>query len=1088
MASIRSSIRSIQPVDDDDDDDDNDDSNIFIRKIKIAFHWIECMVELMSEWLKWRFFLWGPLFCQIVCLWTCFPHHDSFFIIIMMWSYLSLFLLSSIFTTRHIFDQCVIFILIYSMCAAFIKYVSYIPSLYDSNSSKWFAYFGMKDYGDMNGSYLFFACVPFLITAGYMEMIHDKETYRLINCKEIISYIETEKKSKQKRRKNMREIKKIAGKYPRNFQSILSKRGGTILHTCVDKRNAEIIPIIAPFIDVNARDMYGRTALSQARLIHRCSTNKQEIDEMNDIIAALWRVGCKRNKQMKWYSKFWQYLVMTGNYLAAAFYVMIEKIILFGVYVISTERADILHLIFLLYFLMFLVLGPLAHRYWWTLVLYNGIAVTLRYIFNVFDIQLSHIVANEFGLRPPNNMTGLIYPAILLSFVILHYHLTKQRKERHTLLEFKFEQLILKNAARRTNSLLFAILYYLFYVIQDWCLLFVYIALLMIGMIQIHSINLGYCVCVFLCFFFHCWFKDPWKKIRAYWILIVAYCALCFFGLYASQYSFIHDWVQDDLYPKSFNDKYFSLQDIGLTNEDTNNEQPFAMFMILLGPVIAMILTVIQFSFFVTNKPHQEVKSNYYITKLSKICCQILYLGAIHCEKITLLSTFLWCVYRVNLISMTYVVIICVALINRITLKTCWCPFQIIAVIVFILKYCYQFHYFEDQGQVTNAQVIGFERFGVSNGAEPVDASTAKIWNGLGQELTIIILATIQCILQWWVQMKPKYASIDDQRPVIVWKKPRIYYEDLQNSQSQEKSYTYTYKDDNNNNQIYDPLISIQQDNIEYEYSESELESSVSKLSRRSMSQAALLSALRFTRLTWTIVWRCLWRTWRRFWHILTNIFYFYGVELSVIMMVFAAFYRVYSFSWIYLFVTVCYIYDSRMNGINYKEWVILRKSWWLLWILLTVWLMFQYWIVIPYEIQHIIGECCGSKWWKLFHFDYNFKASECRQWWSWLALIDYRATDLIFDFFVLLFVSLQRTNFIKHEKIKKNNKIKKQLTLTKYMKQKTEWDENADILWESIKLQCLIYSDKILLLLMFVFGIMNVDLLSIVFFIISIF
>eukprot|EP01084_Bolivina_argentea_P147302 257748_1 len=46
MASIKSSIRSIQPIDDDDDDDDNDDSNIFIRKIKIAFHWIECMVEI----------------------------------------------------------------------------------------------------------------------------------------------------------------------------------------------------------------------------------------------------------------------------------------------------------------------------------------------------------------------------------------------------------------------------------------------------------------------------------------------------------------------------------------------------------------------------------------------------------------------------------------------------------------------------------------------------------------------------------------------------------------------------------------------------------------------------------------------------------------------------------------------------------------------------------------------------------------------------------------------------------------------------------------------------------------------------------
>ena len=136
----------------------------------VGYRWLAMVgqfVEGTSEWVKWRFFLWGPLICQLVCLWSCFPHQDAFYIAVMMWSYCSLFLLSARFVSRDGFRFGVISIMLYSMCTAFIKYIAYIPSLYeaeDASTSEYFNYFGMENYGDLNGSYVFTHSLSLILT------------------------------------------------------------------------------------------------------------------------------------------------------------------------------------------------------------------------------------------------------------------------------------------------------------------------------------------------------------------------------------------------------------------------------------------------------------------------------------------------------------------------------------------------------------------------------------------------------------------------------------------------------------------------------------------------------------------------------------------------------------------------------------------------------------------------------------------------------------------------------------------------------------------------------------------------------------
>ena len=244
------------------------------------------------------------------------------------------------------------------------------------------------------------------------------------------------------------------------------------------------------------------------------------------------------------------------------------------------------------------------------------------------------------------------------------------------------------------------------------------------------------------------------------------------------------------------------------------------------------------------------------------------------------------------------------AFINRKTLRMAWCPLQIMAATLFFLKYFYQFHYFQEHEATlitANARIIGFERFGPSTGNEPVDASTWTIWNGLGQELTILILSTVQCVLQWWIVMEPKHANIEDQKAVINWRHRRIYYDDDLSSGKGVVDGHGVDGDDEAMNQLIDDRVSDDHEDslvqplkgVDSEDDESSVSRFKSQRSQRAMSQAALFSALQYAEMTWKVLWRCGWRTLRRVVHVLTNIFWFYGVELSVIVMVFASFYRV---------------------------------------------------------------------------------------------------------------------------------------------------------------------------------------------------
>ena len=545
----------------------------------------------------------------------------------------------------------------------------------------------------------------------------------------------------------------------------------------MDHGALNVIQLVCKHVDINGRDMYGRTALKNARLRKKVAettvddniARENEIALMTDIIRVLQMNGAKGRRDMTCLERLKQYTVVLFAFISAILYLLYEKIVLLGVYVVSTERADIQHFIYLIFFLIFIVGPNKCRKYWWLFTLYSGLQITVRYIANIvcknYTCTDESSITDDIGILPPSYISGLLYPVILMSFTIIQYYLNKNRKDEESLRGFTLEHFVLKNASQRVNSFIYAIVYYIFFIIEDWGLIIVYIGLIIVGLSDVHCMNLGYVFSVFLCWFIHSWFRRVWSILRKLWWIVVLYTAASFFGLYACQYEFIYNFL-NQIYPNNLS-KYLSLSDIGLKDGSSDQDSDeFAMFLIMLGPMFALVLSLIQFTYLMKSHNydnihtkeqlfHLEVRNNIYVNKISRFFSNILYMGKLHMSKGLLIAVFAWSVARPNLISYGYTVILCLCLINRTTLHTGWMPFQFYSIIIFVIRYLYQLHYFGNNLNGNKARetahVIGFNRWGTSNGDNPVDATIGDIMSGCGQELTILVLTTVQVILQTWI-------------------------------------------------------------------------------------------------------------------------------------------------------------------------------------------------------------------------------------------------------------------------------------------------------------------------------------------------
>lgn len=92
---------------------------------------------------------------------------------------------------------------------------------------------------------------------------------------------------------------------------------------------------------------------------------------------------------------------------------------------LSTENADTIHVVYLLFFLLFFVFKSLAKKLWILLVFYAQFVIIALYFFNVFYPHIVGTPYNILGLvrfRKQSFWLGLIWHILILFFTSIEYH------------------------------------------------------------------------------------------------------------------------------------------------------------------------------------------------------------------------------------------------------------------------------------------------------------------------------------------------------------------------------------------------------------------------------------------------------------------------------------------------------------------------------------------------------------------------------------------------------------------------------------------------------------------------------------------
>ncbi|ETO18380.1 hypothetical protein RFI_18885 [Reticulomyxa filosa] len=291
----------------------------------------------------------------------------------------------------------------------------------------------------------------------------------------------------------------------------------------------------------------------------------------------------------------------------SGFFAVSDKAVLMLVFIVSMEHTDLLHFVYILFFVVFVTSNKMAKKYWGLLVVYNGVVILTRYIVELFSIGMNSTLANDIGLAPSvrHEYVGIYYPSLLMIFLLIQYNFVRYHLETLNVSKFLFGEYILKNTSTRQKSLGFAVVYVLYFMPMDGWLLISYFVFLCVGLSDLHVINLGYIVLVLLALLCHQYSDHVWGKVRVLWLLVMSYCVLAFVLLYAVQYPFVEHYLQNTLYPTSWEKKYLSLEDIGLIRK--KQDDLFAIINPMIGPVLALIISFLQFGmFFKLNRLEQK--------------------------------------------------------------------------------------------------------------------------------------------------------------------------------------------------------------------------------------------------------------------------------------------------------------------------------------------------------------------------------------------------------------------------------------------------------------------------------------------------
>lgn len=284
------------------------------------------------------------------------------------------------------------------------------------------------------------------------------------------------------------------------------------------------------------------------------------------------------------FARIWSEFFLLGSSLI---YEHGFKLNLLFLYFVGLKSIDLLHAGYLLLFLVFFGLPSLTRRAWYILTGYAGLVVVLMYAFQVFEIKPDAFISRIIGISSDNS--NLVLPVLILVIAVSQLNLLRKAENN------AYIQEALKSVDFFNLRLVFHSFSTFLVVVFDLLGIWITYASIVVYCFsrEANVIGFVYLVLVVVALLIHIFSTYPNHNLRRFWFIIVFYCALVLFLMYAYQFVWIREQL-DELQNRSR--LPFTARDFGLISAEKN------LFIFMIPCTVNFILSVIQYRLFVMNQ------------------------------------------------------------------------------------------------------------------------------------------------------------------------------------------------------------------------------------------------------------------------------------------------------------------------------------------------------------------------------------------------------------------------------------------------------------------------------------------------------
>eukprot|EP01083_Nonionella_stella_P061149 159429_1 len=584
----------------------------------------------------------GTIFCQAVMLVSCFIYPRP----------LSLGLLLvvcvSFVVTADVFRRYAFCILLYTVVIICVEYIFVIFHL-------------VPDSGFLSKIVLWNTGIPvFHILIDYIAVIimaifsrqykpwffrDDAYAGRIVTSARLIRAV---------RMDNRKLIEKAVESSADLVKETRNEFGQSILHIAAAYGRSQLTQILATPIDIESVDLFRQTPLILAQKFHQ----EEAFTELRKLYFDVKKLEYKP-QQSRW-KRGSDALKVTMKVLRSTLYAHAEKLSLVAVYFTGMSSVDYLHMIYLLFFLVFFPWSRLARRFWISLVAYCEIALLLFYAWRVIEplnINTSDAFKNfsdSTGLsRAEGNLSVALLSAATLVLVVVQLNFFRSQTERRHREYASFERFVRRYGSKEDASIAWPLLYYVTTFFRHFGLILVYLTLILVlGLRSVSVINGGYLVILVVCMLIHQFSSKPETVLKIIWPIVVLYSTFVLFLMYAYQFPTIATWIAG-LYPKFLANNVFTLEDIGLVMYNDGQ-----LMWHMLPPTAVCILVVTQYRVFLSRSRQQSVPNSKAARKLLSIqrFCVIFCDKNLH--KLFTVIVFILCACQPSMFSFGYLTVL----------------------------------------------------------------------------------------------------------------------------------------------------------------------------------------------------------------------------------------------------------------------------------------------------------------------------------------------------------------------------------------------------------------------------------------------